>query len=271
VSSVDQRTPAAGGWLAGKRALVVGAGSGIGRAVCDAFVAEGASIAALELDHAKCEELLSALPASVVVEGDATTLADNRRAVEAALDAYGGLDILVSTVGVFDFYRGIGELDGDLLEAAFEEMFATNVRSQLFSVKAALPALAASGGNVVLTASTSSFFPGRGGVLYVSSKFAVRGLVVALAHELAPRVRVNAVAPGGTVGTDLRGLAALDLGKQRLDDRAGRAADLVQRTPLAVALEPDDHAASYVFLASDRARGITGTFVHSDGGIGVKA
>ena len=129
---------------------------------------------------------MSALPASVVVEGGATTLGDNRRAVEAALDAYAGLDILVSTVGVFDFYRGIDELDEDVLEAAFEEMFATNVRSQLCGVKAALPALEASGGNVVLTASTSSFFPGRGGVLYVSSKFAVRGLVIALAHELAP-------------------------------------------------------------------------------------
>jgi NAD(P)-dependent dehydrogenase (short-subunit alcohol dehydrogenase family) len=150
-------------------------------------------------------------------------------------------------------------------------MFATNVRSPLCSVKAALPALEASRGSVVLTASTSSFHPGRGGVLYVSSKFAVRGLVIALAHELAPRVRVNAVAPGGTVGTDLRGLAALDLAGQRLDDRHGRADELVQRTPLSVALEPADHAGSYVFLASDRARGITGTFVHPDGGIGVKA
>jgi NAD(P)-dependent dehydrogenase (short-subunit alcohol dehydrogenase family) len=257
--------------LADRRALVVGAGSGIGRAVCEAFVAEGARVAALELDGAKCHELATALPGSVVVEGDATTLADNRRAVEATLGAFESLDILVSTVGVFDFYRGIGQLDEDVLEAAFEEMFATNVRSQLCSVKAALPALEASRGNVVLTASTSSFYPGRGGVLYVSSKFAVRGLVIALAHELAPRIRVNAVAPGGTVGTDLRGLAALDLAEQRLGDRAGRAAELEQRTPLALALEPADHVGSYVFLASDRARGITGTFVHPDGGIGVKA
>ena len=107
-------------------------------------------------------------------------------------------------------------------------------------------------------------------MLYLSSKFAVRGLVVALAHELAPRIRVNAVAPGGTVGTDLRGLAALGLRERRPDDDAGRAEELVRRTPLEVALEPDDHAGSYVFLASDRARGITGTFVHPDGGIGVK-
>jgi NAD(P)-dependent dehydrogenase (short-subunit alcohol dehydrogenase family) len=257
------------GWLAGKRALVVGAGSGIGRAVCAAFVAEGAQVAAMEIDAWKCATLADELP--VVVHGDARELGDNRVAVEAAVARFDGLDVLVNTVGVFDFYRGIRELDDAQLDAAFEESFATNVRSQLSSVKAALPALDDSGGSIVLTASTSSFFAGRGGVLYVSSKFAVRGLVVALANELAPRVRVNAVAPGGTVGTDLRGLDALGLEEQRLDDRAGRAEELINRTPLAVALEPADHAGSYVFLASDRARGITGTFVHPDGGIGVKS
>ena len=259
------------GWLEGKRALVVGAGSGIGRAVCDAFVAEGARVAAMELDRSKCDGLASGLPDSVVVNGDARLVDDNRRAVAAAVAAHGGLDILVNTVGVFDFYRGIESLDDDALDASFDEMFGTNVRSQLCSVKAALPALRAANGSIVLTASTSAFFPGRGGVLYVSSKFAVRGLVVALAHELAPTVRVNGVAPGGTVGTDLRGLAALDLDQQRLDDRPGRADELAQRTPLQVALEPADHAGSYVFLASDRARGITGTFVHPDGGIGIKS
>ena len=122
----------------------------------------------------------------------------------------------------------------------------------------------------MLTASTSSFYPGRGGVLYVASKFAVRGLVVALAHELAPDVRVNAVAPGGTLGTDLRGPAALGLDERSLGDRPGREEELRARTPLAVALTPADHAGSYVFLASDAARGITGTFLHPDGGIGVK-
>jgi NAD(P)-dependent dehydrogenase (short-subunit alcohol dehydrogenase family) len=259
------------GWLVAKRALVVGAGSGIGRSVCNAFVAEGAAVAAMELDPAKCETLAATLPEALVVNGDATVLADNRRAVDAVIDRHGGLDVLVNTVGVFDFYRGVKELDDDRFDGSFDEMFVTNVRSQLASVKAALPALDASRGNVVLTASTSSFYPGRGGVLYVSSKFAVRGLVLALAHELAPRIRVNAVAPGGTVGTDLRGLAALGLHEQRLDDRTGRTEELVERTPLRVALGPDDHAGSYVFLASDRARGMTGTFVHSDGGIAAKA
>ena len=261
----------ADGWLTGKRALVVGAGSGIGRSVCSAFHDEGAAVAAMELDPTKCEALADALPEALVVKGDATVLADNRRAVDAAVARHGGLDVLVSTVGVFDFYRGVKELDEAQLDRSFDEMFVTNVRSQLASVKAALPALEISSGSVVLTASTSSFYPGRGGVLYVSSKFAVRGLVLALAHELAPRIRVNAVAPGGTVGTDLRGLDALGLHEQRLDDRAGRAEELMERTPLRLALHPDDHAGSYVFLASDRARGITGTFVHPDGGIAVKA
>ena len=214
--------------------------------VCAAFVEEGASVAGMEIDTAKCEALAAALPESIVVDGDATSLADNRHAVDAVVARHGGLDVLVHTVGVFDFHRGIKDLTDAELDAAFDEMFATNVRAQLYGVKAALPELEKTGGNVVLTGSTSSFYPARGGVLYLSSKFAVRGLVVALAHELAPRIRVNAVAPGGTVGTDLRGLVALGLHEQRLDDRAGRAEELVGRTPLGVALEPDDHAGSYV-------------------------
>jgi len=149
-------------------------------------------------------------------------------------------------------------------------MFAVNVKSQLVCVRAALPELRRARGSVVLTVSTSGFYPGRGGVLYVASKFAVRGCVVALAHELAPDVRVNGVAPGGTLGTGLTGPASLGLAGRALGAAPGREQDLRARTPLRVALTGDDHAGSYVFLASDRARGITGTVVHSDGGIGIR-
>ena len=259
------------GWLDGKRALVVGAGSGIGRAVVDAFLSEGAQVAVLERDAGKCAAIREALPQVPVVTGDATTVAANEQAVAAAVEAFGGLDVLVNCVGVFDFYKGLSDVDADVLDKAFDEMYSVNVKSHLLSVKAALPALRESGGSVVLTESTSAYYPGRGGVLYVSSKFAVRGLVTTLAHELAPDIRVNGVAPGGTLNTDLRGLDSLGLNENRLDDTPNRAADLAARNPLGVALTGEDHAWSYVFLASDRARGITGGVVHPDGGIGAKA
>lgn len=258
------------GWLAGRRALVVGAGSGIGRAVLDAFVQEGAAAVVLELDPRKCDAIRQEHPEVRVVVGDATTRAANEAAVAEASEHLGGLDVLVNCVGIFDFYRGLEDLDVAVLDAAFDEMFRTNVKSHLHSVKAALPLLQHGGGSVVLTESTSAYYPGRGGVLYVSSKFAVRGLVTALAHELAPKVRVNGVAPGGTLGTDLRGLRALGLEGQRLADAPGREAELAARVPLDVALSGRDHAWSYVFLASERSRGVTGSVVHSDGGVGVK-
>jgi NAD(P)-dependent dehydrogenase (short-subunit alcohol dehydrogenase family) len=259
------------GWLDGRRALVVGAGSGIGRAVVDAFRAEGAQVAVLERDEAKCAKLAAEIPGLPVVTGDATTRAANDEAVAAAVDAFGGLDVLVNCVGVFDFYRGLAEIDADRIDDAFDEMFSVNVKSHLHSVKAALPALRESRGSIVLTESTSAYYPGRGGALYISSKFAVRGLVTALAHELAPEIRVNGVAPGGTLHTDLRGLGSLGLDDRRLDDTPGREAELAGRVPLHVALSGEDHAWSYVFLASTRSRGITGGVVHPDGGIGVKA
>jgi NAD(P)-dependent dehydrogenase (short-subunit alcohol dehydrogenase family) len=257
------------GWLDGKRALVAGAGSGIGRAVLAAFGAEGARVAALERDPVKAARLADDVPGCVVSRGDATALADARAAVDATVDAFGGLDVLVNCVGIFDFYRGLADISDDQLDAAFDEMFAVNVKSQLVCVRAALDELRRAGGCVVLTVSTSGFYPGRGGVLYVASKFAVRGCVIALAHELAPRVRVNGVAPGGTLGTELTGPQSLGLAGQVLAG-PGREQDLRRRTPLQVALSGEDHAGSYVFLASDRARGITGTVVHSDGGTGVR-
>lgn len=262
-------------WLDGKRALVVGAGSGIGRAVLDAFREEGAKVAVLERYPEKCAALRAHLPDVPVTEGDATTYGANERAVAAAVDTFGGLDTLVNCVGIFDFYQGIGDIDPDHLPDAFDEMFRTNVLSHVQSVKAAIPALraasASADSSIVLTESASSFYPGRGGALYVSSKFAVRGLVSALAHELAPQIRVNGVAPGGTLGTDLRGLASLGLEGTRLDDNPDRARDVAARTPLHVALSGEDHASSFVFLASDRSRGITGETVRPDGGFGLRA
>jgi NAD(P)-dependent dehydrogenase (short-subunit alcohol dehydrogenase family) len=257
------------GLLAGLRALVVGGGSGIGRAVVAAYLREGARTAVLEVDPGKCAALASQLPGCEVCQGDATSLPAAQAAVGHAVATFGGLDVLVSCVGIFDYYTGIREIPDEALTDAFGEAFTINVLGQLAPVKAAVPALAQAGGSIILTTSTSAFYPGRGGLLYVAAKFAVRGAVIALAHELAPQIRVNSVAPGGTLDTDLRGLRSLGLHQRSLSEAAGRAADLRARTPLRVALTPADHAGSYVFLASAAASGMTGVFLHSDGGAGV--
>jgi phthalate 3,4-cis-dihydrodiol dehydrogenase len=260
------------GWLSGRRALVVGAGSGIGRAVVDAFLDEGARVAVLERDQQKCSALSAQHPDVPVVCGDGSFRAANDEAVAAAVEAFDGLDVLVNCVGVFDFYRSIEELDVDVLDEAFDGIFRVNVRSHLHSVKAALPALRESARPViVLTESTSGYYAGRGGVLYVASKFAVRGLVTALSHDLAPQIRVNGVAPGATLGTDLRGLAGLGMADRSIGETPGRAEEMCARVPLQVALSAQDHAWSYVFLASHRARGITGDVIHPDGGMSVAA
>jgi NAD(P)-dependent dehydrogenase (short-subunit alcohol dehydrogenase family) len=269
-TSAHKKPPPVTTWLHGKRALIVGGGSGIGRAVVEAFLREDARVTVLEHDPQKCAMLRWQLPDVRMVEGDAITSEANHRAVKVAVDSFGGLDILVNCVGVFDFYKGIADLDANGLSVAFDEMFRTNVLSHLHSVKAAVPALRQGDGpSIVLTESASSYYPGRGGVLYVSSKFAVRGLVAALAHELAPQIRVNGVAPGGTVNTDLRSLTSLGQDEARLDDLPNRERDVVARTPLNVALTGEDHAWAFVFLASDRSRGLTGETIHPDGGFGV--
>jgi phthalate 3,4-cis-dihydrodiol dehydrogenase len=258
------------GWLTDRRALIVGAGSGIGRAVVTAFLGEGARVAVLERDEQKCSAVRAAHPEVPVTCGDASTRAANDDAVAAAVESFGGLDVLVNCVGVFDFYRSITDLDADVLDDAFDEIFRINVKSHLHAVKAALPALQQSAHPVVLlTESTSGYYPGRGGVMYVASKFAVRGLVTALSHDLAPHIRVNGVAPGGTLGTDLRGLASLGAADRSIAAAPDRAEELAARVPLHVALSAEDHAWSYVFLASHRARGITGDVIHPDGGMGV--
>jgi NAD(P)-dependent dehydrogenase (short-subunit alcohol dehydrogenase family) len=224
----------------------------------------------LELDREKCSDLSGLGPNVVAIQGDATSRTDNEHAVRETIAAFGALDTLATFVGVFDYYTRLDAIDAERLDAAFDEAFALNVKSCLLSAKAALAPLSATRGNIVLTVSTSGFYPGRGGALYVASKFAVRGIVVQLAHELAPRVRVNGVAPGGTLDTELRGLSALGFAERRLDDNPDREQTLRARTPLELALRPEDHAGAYVFLASDRARGITGVIVNSDGGVGVK-
>lgn len=258
-------------WLDGQVALVVGGTSGIGRAVVDAFVAEGAEVVVFGRDDAKLQAIEQAHgPRVRTVKGDATHYADLQRAVREAEDTFGQLHSMVCCTGVFDYYRTIVDLTPEEIDAAFDEIFASNVKAYVLAVKASLPALLDTGGSIILTLSTAAYYPEGGGLLYGASKWATRGLVLHLAHQLAPRVRVNGVAPGGTAGTEMRGLRTFGEARTNVEQVAGRNERIRATTPLRVVANPDDHAWAYVYLASNvRSRVVTGEVIHTDGGRGI--
>jgi len=186
------------GWLEKQVAYVTGGASGLGRAIVDRFVEEGARVAVLDRHGSKLQELLELHQGLVLpVEGDVRELRSHERAAAAAFERFGALDVFVGNAGIWDFGTSLVDLPADRIDAAFDEVFQTNVKGYLLGVKACAPLLVRSGGSVVLTLSNAAFYPGGGGPLYTASKHAGLGLVRQLAFELAPRVRVNAVAPGG--------------------------------------------------------------------------
>src|ERR1044071_2612283 len=197
------------GWLDGQVALVTGGGSGIGRAVVARFIEEGARVGVMERVAARAAGLRDEFGDKVLgIAGDVAQLADNRRAVAETARAFGRLDVFVGNAGIFDVYAKLAELDDEKLARAYDELFGVNVKGCIFGAKAALPELGKTQGCMIFTASVAGQNSGGGGALYTASKHAVVGLIKQLAVEFGPAVRVNGVAPGGTM-TDLRGLVTL--------------------------------------------------------------
>jgi 2,3-dihydroxy-2,3-dihydrophenylpropionate dehydrogenase len=257
------------GWLAGKVALITGAGSGIGRAVAKRFVEEGARVAVMDNAEKRLAALTDELGKdSVTVHGDVRKLEDNEKAVAVAVKAFGRLDIFVANAGVFDGFKGLSDLSGSELTAAFQDVFDVNVKGYLLGAKAALSELRKAQGNMIFTASIAGLRPNGGGPIYTASKHAVVGLIRQLASELAPDIRVNGVAPGGTL-TNLQTTPTLGV-VRTFADRQSAEERMKQNNPLAMALRPEDHTGVYVLLASDQARAMTGVIIESDGGAGVR-
>ncbi|MCL6547768.1 MAG: SDR family NAD(P)-dependent oxidoreductase [Alicyclobacillus sp.] len=253
----------------GKVALVTGGASGIGRAVSERYLAEGARVCVLDRSEVKVRELAAAGEGRVTgVTGDVRRFEDNLRAVRATLDAYGKLDALVVNAGIFDGFVRLERLTGEVMAEAFEDIFSVNVLGTLLSVRAALEPLRQARGTIIFTLSQASFYPDGGGPLYTASKHAALGLMRELAFELAPLVRVNGVAPGGTI-TRLRVPDCLSGLVEAVDEDEKRKR-IARRNPLQLAMEPEDHTAAYVLLASDQSRAITGEVIASDGGLGIR-
>jgi NAD(P)-dependent dehydrogenase (short-subunit alcohol dehydrogenase family) len=247
--------------------LVTGGGSGIGRAVVARFIAEGARVGVLDRVPGRADDLRSEFGDAVAaVTGDVAQLADNNRAVAETIAAFGRLDIFVGNAGVFDGFLSLAEFPEEQLSRACDELFGVNVKGCIFGAKAVLPELIKTEGSMVFTASVAGSNSGGGGPLYTASKHAVVGLIRQLAAELGPRVRVNGVAPGGTM-TDLRGLSILrQEGHSHFADPNAEER-LRAGNPLQIALAPGDLAGAYVFLSSrTNARGITGTVLTVDAG-----
>jgi len=256
------------GRLEGYAALVTGGGKGIGRAVVDRFIAEGARVGVLVRSQGDATLLRDAHGDAVhAVVGDVRSWEDNRRAVAETVERFGKLDTLVPNAGVYDFSDRFETIAGEDIEKRYREIFDVNVLGYLLAARAGLEALRASQGSIIFTLSSSSFYTGGGGTLYVSSKHGLVGTVRQLAYELAPDIRVNAVAPGGT-RTGLGGPA----GDGRALDAIAGFEDMVARNvPLGFLSEPEDHASAYVFLAARaESRFITAEIIRCDGGIEVR-
>jgi len=251
--------------------LITGGGSGLGRALVERFLREGASVAVLESSESRAEALRADFSQAVeVIVGDVSVYADNARAVERTVARFGRLDTFIANAGIFDFFQPLAQYEGERLGEAFDELFAVNVKGGVLGARAALPELVKSRGSIIFTLSNAAFYPGGGGPIYTASKHALVGVVKQLAHELAPKVRVNGVAPGG-MKTNLSGLQSTGTAAQSLAGIEGLDQMLRDITPLQIAPVPADYCGPYVLLASAADAGpITGAIIHTDGGLGVR-
>lgn len=256
--------------LEGKTALVTGGGSGIGRAVVEALAREGARVGVLEISPDKAESLRELGPDVLPVQGNAASLEDNERVLSETAGAFGGVDILVCCVGLWDNLTKLRRIPKEKLHEAFEEIFTVNVESYFIATKVCMDELIKAEGSIVYTLSNSAFYPDGGGPLYVASKFAIRGLLVEMAYELAPKVRVNGVAPGGTA-TGIRGLSSLDQGESLIASSPKLREGMKSINPLQLEFKAEDHVGAYLYLTDNElSRGVTGTIINSDGGLGVR-
>ena len=255
------------GWLDNQVALVTGGTGGIGSAIVRRYVAEGAKVAVMGRDAAQLAALSAELGEAIItVQGDVSRWQDNQRAVAATLEAFGKLDTFVGNAAVFDYFTRLDRIAPEDFESAFQKLFSINVQGYLLGAQAATAALRESRGSMIFTLSNSAFYAGGGGILYVTAKHALVGMIRQLAYELAPDIRVNGVAPGAT-NTPMKSLEGLNSRSVPLNQIPGFETGAAEAVPLQRIAEPEEHTGHYVLLASRENAGLTtATIIHSDGG-----
>lgn len=263
------------GRLAGRGAIVTGAGRGIGAAVVRRLIDEGAQVAALDLDRDAAENSGASLALACDV-ADSRSVAS---AIRAARAAFGRLDIAVSNAGIGraardgsdEFYAAMAQRNAELAEHGRSDVIvdqlihmeddgwagvlAVNLNGTFYVCREFARVLAQDGSpGTIINVSSTSAQSGEGSAHYCASKAAVIGLTRQLARELAPRrIRVNAVAPGPTNTPVMQGIPKEWIASMEAAIPLGRMAD------------PAEIAASIAFLASDDAAYVNGSVLVANG------
>jgi NAD(P)-dependent dehydrogenase (short-subunit alcohol dehydrogenase family) len=250
----ESRRPS--GKLNGRRALITGGDSGIGRAVAIAFAKEGAQVAIVYLDeHGDAEETCMEIEGEggrcLPLAGDVGDPAFCREAVERTIGELGGLDILVNNAAEQHETQDFAQIPLDQVEKTFR----TNVLAMFYLTKAALPHLG-EGGAIINTASVTAYRGHETLIDYAATKGAIVAFTRALALHLVERgIRVNGVAPG-PIWTPL---IPASFDAEHVEKFGGD-------TPMKRAGQPAEVAPCYVFLASSDAAYMTGQILHPNGG-----
>ena len=247
--------------LAGKSALITGAGSGIGRQTALRFAREGAAVAAVDIDDGAGSETAAMIAETggraIFARADVSEARDCRRMIAEAEEAFGRLHVLFNNAGISHLEDG-GAVDTD--EAVWEQTMNVNLKGVFLGCKYGIPALLRSGGGSVIN--TASFVALLGAATPQIAYTASKGGVLALSRELAviharDNIRVNALCPG-----PLR----TELLMKYLDTEEKRQRRLVH-VPMGRFGEAEEIADAVVFLASDESSFVTGTAFTVDGGI----
>jgi 2-hydroxycyclohexanecarboxyl-CoA dehydrogenase len=243
----------------GKTAVVTGGASGIGLAIATEFAASGATVVIFDVDlaaAAKAVDAMRASGASASAHGcDVTDLADVTRGVGDTVKAAGGLDILVNCAGAAAPQEVFARGD----PAMWRRLVDVNLFGSIHMCHAAIPHLTERGGAIINIASDAARIGSAGEAVYSATKGGVISLTRSLARELARhRISVNCVSPGPTDTPMLRAWAST---------QEAALEKLVKSTPLRRLAQPEDVAASVVFLASAQASYLTGQVLSVSGGI----
>ncbi len=245
------------GRLQGKKALVTGAGSGFGKCIAEAFVAQGARVMIADINAVAAAKAVKAIGGSCYAfRMDVSRDKDVEEVVASCEKTLGGLDIIVNNAGI----THVNQPMLDVSEEEFDRIFAVNVKSIFLTARHGVPVMRANGGGVILNiASTAGIRPRPGLTWYNGSKGAVITLTKSMAAELAcDKIRVNAINPvaGETP------LLAKFMGGDTPENRARFEASI----PWGRLSRPDDIASAAVFLCCDEAEMITGSSLQIDGG-----